>query len=148
MKTLVEYIKEACDEQSQVASSKTVSFNFTGLDNAEDTLKSVQTKAEELGIDVEVEENKLKVSLKKDNVDDAEGLFELLQDFIHARRNDQKVASDEAYAQKVHSFEDHLNDWRDYVDDAKECAAAQEEADKKEEDKEKKEDDKDKKEEE
>ena len=137
MKTLVEYIKEACDEQSQVASSKTLSFNFAGLDDVEETLKSIQTKADESGIEVEVEENKLKVSLKKDSIDDAEGLFELLQDFIHARRNDQKVASDESYAQKVHSFEERLNDWREYADDAKECEDAQKETDKKEEDKEK-----------
>ena len=68
---------------------------------------------------VEVEDDKVNVSLKKDSVDDAEGLFELIQDFVHLRGKDQKRASDEAYAQKIVKLEKSLNDWREYVDDTK-----------------------------
>ena len=118
MKTLVEYIKEAC-EDGKCASSKSLSFNFADCEGAEDLLKSVKEIAEQDGIDVEVEDNKVKVSLKKDSVDDAEGLFELIQDFVHLRGRDQKRASDEAYAQKIAKLEKSLDDWRDYVDDTK-----------------------------
>lgn len=118
MKTLVEYIKEACEE-GKCASSKSLSFNFAGCEGTEDFLKSVKETAEKDGVDVEVEDNKVKVSLKKDSVDDAEGLFELIQDFVHLRGKDQKRASDEAYAQKIVKLEKALDDWREFVDDTK-----------------------------
>lgn len=118
MKTLVEYIKEACEE-GKCASSKSLSFNFAGCEGTEDFLKSVKETAEKDGVDVEVEDNKVKVSLQKDSVDDAEGLFELIQDFVHLRGKDQKRASDEAYAQKIVKLEKSLDDWREYVDDTK-----------------------------
>lgn len=118
MKTLVEYIKEAC-EDGKCASSKSLSFNFADCEGTEDLLKSVKEIAEQDGVDVEVEDNKVKISLKKDSVDDAEGLFELIQDFVHLRGKDQKRASDEAYAQKISKLEKSLDDWREYVDDTK-----------------------------
>ena len=118
MKTLVEYIKEAC-EDGKCASSKSLSFNFADCEGTEDLLKSVKEIAEQDGVDVEVEGNKVKVSLKKDSVDDAEGLFELIQDFVHLRSREQKRASDEAYAQKIAKLEKSLDDWREYVDDTK-----------------------------
>ena len=118
MKTLVEYIKEAC-EDGKCTSSKTLSFNFADCEGTEDLLKSVKEIAEQDGVDVEVEDNKVKVSLKKDSVDDAEGLFELIQDFVHLRSRDQKRASDEAYAQKIAKLEKSLDDGREYVDDTK-----------------------------
>ena len=118
MKTLVQYIKEAC-EDSKCAASKSLSFNFADCEGTEDFLKSVKETAEKDGVDVEVEDNKVKVSLKKDSVDDAEGLFELIQDFVHLRGKDQKRASDEAYAQKIVKLEKALDDWREYVDDTK-----------------------------
>ena len=136
MKTLVEYIKEACDEKSQVSASKTLTFNFKGLDNAEETLNSAKEIAEKDGVEVEVEDEKIKVSLKKDSVDAAEGLFELLQDYIHARRNDEAARRDESYAEKTRKLEELLGDWRDYVDDAQcEPEEDKKEEDKKEEDK-------------
>ena len=42
MKTLVEYISEACDKKSQCSSSKTLTFNFSGLDKEEETLNSAK----------------------------------------------------------------------------------------------------------
>ena len=128
MKTLVEYIKEAC-EDGKCASSKSLSFNFADCEGTEDLLKSVKEIAEQDGVDVEVEDNKVKISLKKDSVDDAEGLFELIQDFVHLRGRDQKRASDEAYAQKIAKLEKSLDDWREYVDDTK--ASDEDEGDKK-----------------
>lgn len=142
MKNLVEYIKEACEDS--VAASKKISFNFSGFEGAEDTIKSVKEIAEKDGVEVEVEDEKVSVSLKKDELDKAEGLFELLQDYIQLRGKDQKRASDENYAQKCQSLEKKLNDWRDYVDDVNAC---DDEPEKKEED-DKKDGSEDKKEEE
>lgn len=130
MKNLVEYIKEACEDS--VAASKKISFNFSGFEGAEDTIKSVKEIAEKDGVEVEVEDEKVSVSLKKDELDKAEGLFELLQDYIQLRGKDQKRASDENYAQKCQSLEKKLNDWRDYVDDVNTC---DDEPEKKEDDK-------------
>lgn len=118
MKTLIEYIKEACEEKL-VAASKKVSFNFSGFDGAEDTLKSLQEIADKDGVSVEIEDSKVTVTLSKDNVDKAEGVFELLQDYIQLRGKDTKRASDEQYAQKCQKLEKSLSDWRDYVDDTK-----------------------------
>lgn len=131
MKSLVEFIKEGASESS-VASSKKISFNFTGFEGAEDTIKSVKEIAEKDGIDVEVEDSKVSVTINKDNTDAAEGVFELLQNYIQLRGKDQKRSSDEQYAQKCQKLEKTLNDWREYVDDA--SAEDEEGADKSEED--------------
>ena len=121
MKTLVQYIKEACEKDS-CASSKSLSFNFNDFEGTEDFLKSVNEIAEKDGVSVDVEDNKVTVKLDKDSVDSAEGLFELVQDFVHAKGSDQKRSSDEAYAQKVSKLEKTLNDWRDFVDDVKDSS--------------------------
>ena len=115
MKSLVQYIRESSEES--VASSKTFTFNFSGIDGAEDFIKSVNEFDTPESVNVEVEENTVKVTVNKDAVDDAEGLFELMQDFIELRRKDQKNASSESYAIKTDKLMKTLNDWRDYVDD-------------------------------
>lgn len=109
MKTLVEYIHEAV-KLNEAKDSKSISFNFSGLNDIEDFLKSFDSYD-----CVEVEDNTVKVNVT--NSDDCAKVFELIQDFVHARRNDQKVASDEAYAQKVHKLEDKLSEWQDFLDD-------------------------------
>lgn len=115
MKSLVQYIRESSEES--VASSKTFTFNFSGIDGAEDFIKSVNEFSAPDTVKVEVEENTVKVTVSKDATDDAEGLFELMQDFIELRRKDQKNASSESYAIKTDKLMKTLNDWRDYVDD-------------------------------
>ena len=136
MKTLVEYIRESSEEKKTVPSSKSFSFNFSGFENAEETLKSAQETASSQGVEVEVEDSTVKVTVKKDSTESAEGLFELLQDFIQLRGKDQKVASDESYAQKIHKLRDVLDDWREYVDSVSSESAEQEKVDKEEEKKE------------
>ena len=51
MKTLVEYIKEAC-EDGKCPSSKTLSFNFADCEGTEDLLKSVKDWTELSSIDL------------------------------------------------------------------------------------------------
>lgn len=134
MKHLVEYIQEARESNP---TSKSLTFNFAGCEGLEDFLKSVTELGNE---NVTVEDESVKVSLTADNAADMEGVFELLQDFIQLRGKDSKRASDEAYAQKLHTLENKLNDWRNFVDSleadtAEEDDKASEEDDKKDEDK-------------
>ncbi len=137
MKSLVQYIRESSEES--VASSKTFTFNFSGIDGAEDFIKSVNEFDTPESVNVEVEENTVKVTVNKDAVDDAEGLFELMQDFIELRRKDQKNASSESYAIKTDKLMKTLNNWRDYVDDV--ALANDDDSDDKSEDDNKSEDD-------
>lgn len=138
MKTLVDYIKEACEDGS--CKSKTFKFNFTDLESAEDTIKAVQEIADKDGVKVEIEDNIVNVTVDANDTDKAEGLFELLQDYSHKRMSDSKRASDESYAQKTSKFEATLNKWRDFIDDLEAPADDDNDDDKK--------DDADKKEEE
>lgn len=115
MKTLVEYIKEASEEKQEVPSSKTFTFNFNGMDGVEDFIKSVQELEAE---GVEVEDEKLKITVKKENPDACDKLYELVQDFVHAKGKDSQRASNELYADKVSKLEKALVSWSDYIEDA------------------------------
>lgn len=115
MKTLLDYIKEACEDGS--CKAKTFKFNFTDLESAEDTIKAVQEIADKDGVRVEIEDNIVKVTVDANDTDKAEGLFELLQDYSHKRMSDSKRASDESYAQKTSKFAAILDKWRDFIDD-------------------------------
>ena len=109
MKTLVEYIHEAVI-LNESKDSKTISFNFSKLDGVEDFLKSFDS------CDcVNVEDNTVTVNVT--NSDNCAKVFELIQDFVHARRNDLKVSSDESYAQRVHKLENKLAEWQDFLND-------------------------------
>lgn len=115
MKTLLDYIKESCEDGS--CKSKTLKFNFTDLESAEDTIKAVQEIADKDGVKVNIEDNIVTVTVDGNNTDKAEGLFELLQDYSHKRMSDSKRASDESYAQKTSKFAGVLNKWREFIDD-------------------------------
>lgn len=134
MKSLVDYIRESSEEEKkQVPSSKSFSFNFSGLEGVEEFIKSVNELENE---NIEVEDEKVKVTVSKEDTEASEGAFELLQDFIELRNKDQKNASDESYAVKTHKLMDTLNDWREYVDDVDEEEDTQKETDEKEKEKE------------
>ena len=65
MKHLNEYISEAAKEQPIVESEdKSIVFDFTDLENAEETLNSLKDDE-----NCTVEENKLTVKITADNVD-------------------------------------------------------------------------------
>lgn len=115
MKTLLDYIKESCEDGS--CKSKTFKFNFKDLESAEDTIKAVQEIADKDGVKVNIEDNIVSVTVDTGNTDKAEGLFELLQDYSHKRMSDSKRASDESYAQKTSKFASVLNKWREFIDD-------------------------------
>ena len=137
MKSLVEFIKESCSsDEGCVASSKKISFNFSGFEGVEDLIKSVQELNDKDSLDVEIEDSKVSFTVSKDDVDKYDGLMELLQDYVQLRGKDQKRTSDESYAQKVSKCEKTVDSYFEYVDDVKaESEDGKEEDDKKGEDK-------------
>ena len=112
MKHLQDYIIEAAEVKvNEGAESKSVVFDFTDLENAEDTLKSLEGKD-----GVTIEDNKLTLEITKDNVDKLETVQDILQQFCQTIRNSQKRSSDEQYAQKTVAFEKKVGEMNDAID--------------------------------
>lgn len=104
MKTLQEFIIEQV-QVNEDASSKTITFNFKDLENAEETLKSLEGKEY-----CEIDSDKLTVTVTPSNFDKLEEVVNILQGYTTTIRNSSKRSSDETYAQKTKSFEDKMND--------------------------------------
>lgn len=112
MKHLQDYIIEAAEiKVNEGAESKSVVFDFTDLENAEDTLKSLEGKD-----GVTIEDNKLTLEITKDNVDKLETVQDVLQQFCQSIRKSQKRSSDEQYAQKTIAFEKKVGEMNDAID--------------------------------
>lgn len=109
MKNLIDYIKEAVNESAE---SKSVTFNFTDLENGEETIKSLEGKE-----GVSIDGNKLTVTITSDNVDKLDTVQDILQQFCQTIRNSSKRSSDEQYAQKTASFEKNVNELNDAIDE-------------------------------
>lgn len=111
MKRLQDFINEnlTINESSE---SKSISFNFKDLENAEETLKKFADLDNCL-----IEDNKLTVTVSKDNANKLSQVQDLLSQYSQGLRNSTKRASDEQYAQKTKSFEDKVNELNQTIDD-------------------------------
>ena len=115
MKHLTDYISEAAVEQKiNEAESVTISFDFTDLENGEETLKSLDGKE-----GCTVEDNKLTVTVDADNVDKLDTVQDILQQFTATFRKSTKTTNDESYAQKTVRFEKKLGEFNDAIDKIK-----------------------------
>ena len=115
MKHLNEYISEAAKEQPIVESEdKSIVFDFTDLENAEETLNSLKDDE-----NCTVEENKLTVKITADNVDSLSKVQDILQQFTSTIRKSSKATNDESYAQKTVKFEKKLGEFNDAIDEIK-----------------------------
>ena len=116
MKHLTEYISEVVKEQTVVESecSKSITFNFSKLDNAEDTLKSLEGKE---GCTVDTEENKLTVKVCSDNVDKLSTVQDILQQFVDAAKRSSEFTNNESYAQKVSKFGSKVEELNTAIDE-------------------------------
>ena len=111
MKHLQDYIIE----QSQVnegASSKSITFDFTDLENGKETIDSLKDKE-----GVTVDGDKLTVEITSDNVDKLGTVQDILQQFCQTVRNSQKRSADEQYAQKTVEFEKKIDELNDALDE-------------------------------
>lgn len=110
MKSLQNFILE----QSNIYEEETnvsVVFDFTDLENAEETLKSLEEKE-----GCSVEDNKLTVTITSDNCDKLDGVKNILQEYAETLRNSTKRSSDEQYAQKTKRFADKVSEFKDELD--------------------------------
>lgn len=111
MKTLKDFIVEHVDLNESKTSTK-VRFDFTGLEGADEVLKTLENQE-----GCEIEDTLLTVIVDKDNVDKLKAVQDLLQEFTSTIRSSSKRASDEQYAQKTVSFENKLNELNNAIDE-------------------------------
>ena len=113
MKHLNEYILEAAEEQTVVESKgKSISFDFSDLENGEDTLKSLEGKE-----GCTVEENKLTIKVDSSNVDKLSTVQDILQQFVEAEKKSSEFTNNESYAQKVSKFGSKVEELNNAIDE-------------------------------
>lgn len=113
MKHLQDYIIEQA-QVNEGAASKSVTFDFTDLENGKETIESLKDKE-----GVEVDGDKLTVTVNSDTVDKLDTVQDILQQFCQTIRNSQKRSSDEQYAQKTVDFEKKIGELNDAIDEIK-----------------------------
>ena len=111
MKHLQDYINEAV-KINESMESKTITFDFTDLENAEETIKSLDGHE-----GISIDGQKVTLSITKNNVDNIETIQDILQQYCQTIRNSQKVSSNEQYAQKTVSFEKKIGEMNDAIDE-------------------------------
>ena len=110
MKTLQDYIIEQ-SQMNEAIESKSITFDFTDLENAEETLKSFEDQE-----GCTVEDNKLTVNITKDNVDKLDSVQDILQQYSETLRKSSKSTNDEQYAQKTKKFAEKVEEFNDTID--------------------------------
>ena len=111
MKHLQDYINEAVKINEGIE-SKTITFDFTDLENGEETVKSLDGQT-----GISVDGLKVTLSITKDNVDSIGTAQDILQQYCSTIRGSQKVSSNEQYAQKTVSFEKKVGEMNDAIDE-------------------------------
>lgn len=111
MKHLQDYIIEQA-QVNEGASSKSITFDFTDLENGKETIDSLKDKE-----GVTVDGDKLTVEITSDNVDKLDAVQDILQQFCQTVRNSQKRSADEQYAQKTVEFEKKIGELNDALDE-------------------------------
>ena len=112
MKTLQSFISEQLKVNEEKSSSKTVVFNFDGLENSEETLKSLENKE-----GCSIDGNKLTISISNDNFDKLGSVQDILQQYYEGESHSQKHTSSESYANLVTSFGKQLNSFNDILNE-------------------------------
>ena len=112
MKHLQDYINEAVKINEGIE-SKTITFDFTDLENGEETVKSLDGQT-----GISVDGLKVTLSITKDNVDSIGTAQDILQQYCSTIRRSQKVSSNEQYAQKTVSFEKKVGEMNDGIDES------------------------------
>lgn len=111
MKHLQDYIIEQA-QINEGASSKSITFDFTDLENGKETIDSLKDKE-----GVTADGDKLTVEITSDNVDKLGTVQDILQQFCQTVRNSQKRSADEQYAQKTVEFEKKIGELNDALDE-------------------------------
>ena len=107
MKHLQEFINEQIEVQIK-ESCKSVTFDFTDLEGAEDTLKSFEDKE-----GCQVEDNKLTVSVS----DKLDSVQDILQQYGDKLQKSSKATNNESYAQKVNKFNSKVEELNNAIEE-------------------------------
>ncbi len=107
MKSLRDFILESSADAN--VGSKTFTFDFTGLENAEETVKSLENED-----CITVDGTKATLKIEKDGKYDT--AVDILQQTIQILRNSSKSKSTEEYGQKTKKLEVTLGEVHDFID--------------------------------
>lgn len=134
MKTLKEFISEHLNENK--SSSTTISFNFNGVDNIDEILKTF----DDFEDFVSVNEKTVTVTVNEKTVAKIGAVKDILSQAISAERNGTRTTNDEQYAQKIAKLESGLKDLDNAIaelqsDDSKDETPKSEKPQEKEDDK-------------
>lgn len=134
MKTLKEFISEHLNENK--SSSTTISFNFNGVDNIDEILKTF----DDFEDFVSVSEKTVTVTVNEKTVAKIGAVKDILSQAITAERNGTRTTNDEQYAQKIAKLESGLKDLDNTIaelqsDDSKDETPKSEKTQEKEDDK-------------
>lgn len=106
MKSLVQYIKEACEENE----CKSIKFNFDGFDSCDDILKDLKN------IEIaSINEKEVEIIPSAD-VNELKKVYDILKKYSDKERSSQHRSSDESYAQKTKQFEEKVNALNEMID--------------------------------
>ena len=111
MKNLKDYILENV-QLNEAAAYKVFTFDFTDLEQGEETLKSFEDRE-----GCEIEGQKLTVKVTDKNVDKMDSVQDILQQYAETLRKSTKNSSDEQYAQKTSKFAKQVGEFNDALDE-------------------------------
>lgn len=112
MKDLKDFITESIEVIKEGQDSASITFDFTDLENGEETLDSLKDKE-----GCEVDDKKLTVNITKDNCEKLDTVQDILQQFAETIRNSSKRTNNEQYAQITKSFQEKVNEFNDKLDE-------------------------------
>lgn len=115
MKHLSNFILENTSLQP---ATKSFTFNFDDIENAEETIKSIQDMGEEHNVTVTVNGDSVTIIVDGTKLDDIDGIVDVLQQTIEIAGKSTRRSSNEQYAQKCQALERTMNDMMDYIDNA------------------------------
>lgn len=112
MKSLQDFIIESSQEINEGKDTASITFDFTDLENAKETLKSFENKDY-----CTIEDNKLTVEITADNVDKLDTVQDILQQYSQTLRSSTKSTNDEQYAQKTKKFAEKVGEFNDAIEE-------------------------------
>lgn len=111
MRTLKDYILEDKEKDEDTTQSSTsVTFDFDGLEDCEDVLKSVEDNE-----NCQIDGKKVTIEVTQDNYEDLGDIKDILQDYTDKIRSSSKRSNDEKYAQLTKKFKSRLNELKDAI---------------------------------
>ena len=128
MKRLQEFIIENVEIIESKSETKSITFNFKDLENAEDTLKSFEEEEY-----CTIEEESLTVSVTADNCTKLDSVKDKLKKYSDELRHSTKRSSNEQYAQKTLKFEEQVKSLENAIEELSDKDEKEKKDDKKEE---------------